>query len=324
MISPPQELPISLRISVTDRCQLRCLYCMPPDGVPKRSREDILSFEEIVHFIRVLKPLYGLSKVHITGGEPTIRPNLADLIERLAREEISDIALTTNGQLLCETAMPLKNAGLKRVNISLDSLTPKTYARLTRGGDLQRTLDGLEAALSSGLSPIKLNTIVIRGFNSDEVVSIARFALDRGCEVRFLELMPIGPAAEHFDQWFVSSAQVSAKVSEAFDLCAEPARPGNSSRRFVAKDGQGREGVIGFISSITEPFCAGCRRLRLTASGQLVGCLGIGEGVDIRPLLRGTQPAAASRLVEAVQEALRLKRNGQAFITRNLMAVTGG
>ncbi len=324
MISPPQEQPISLRISVTDRCQLRCVYCMPPGGVPKRSREDILSFEEIVRFVRAVKSHYGLSKVHITGGEPSVRPNIVDLIERLAREGISDIALTTNGHLLCGTALALKNAGLKRVNISWDSLTPKTYARLTRGGDLERALEGLDAALCSGLSPIKLNMIVIRGFNSGEVVKIARFGLDRGCEVRFLELMPIGPAAEHFDKWFVSSDQVRAKLSKAFDLCEAPARPGHSSRRFVAKDRQGRQGVIGFISSISGPFCAGCRRLRLTASGQLVGCLGIGTGVDIRPLLRGTGPADGRRLVEAIQEALSLKRNGQAFVTRNLMTLTGG
>lgn len=324
MIRAPREQPVSLRISVTDRCQLRCLYCMPPDGVPKRSREDILSFEEIVRFVRAVKSHYGLSKVHITGGEPSVRPNIVDLIERLARDQIPDIALTTNGQLLCETAPLLKNAGLKRVNISLDSLRPKTFARLTRGGDLKRALEGLEAALRAGLSPIKLNMLVMSGFNSGEVVEIARFGLDRGCEVRFLEVMPIGPAAEHFDEWFVSSAEVREKLLEAFDLRPEPARPGHSSRRFITTDGQGREGVIGFISSISGPFCAGCRRLRLTASGQLVGCLGIGRGVDIRPLLRGTGPAAARRLGEAVQEALSLKRNGQAFVTRNLMTLTGG
>ncbi len=324
VIDSPKKLPISLRISVTERCQLRCLYCMPPEGVPKRSHKDILTFEEIIGFVRVLKSAYGLSKVHVTGGEPSVRANIVDLIKMLSHEDISDIALTTNGHFLRETALPLKEAGLKRVNISLDSLIPKTYARLTRGGDLQQSLDGLEAAIRSGLSPIKLNTIVIRGINVDEVVSIARFALDRGCEVRFLELMPIGPAADHFDEWFVSSPQVRQKLSEAFDLSPEPARPGHSSRRFVAKDTQGRRGIIGFISSISEPFCDGCRRLRLTASGQLVGCLGMGNGVDIRSLLRATPPAPPSRIEEGVREALSLKRNGQAFVTRNLMALTGG
>ncbi len=324
MISPSQQEQISLRISVTDRCQLRCLYCMPSEGIPKRSQQEILSFEEIIRFVRVLKTHCTLSKVHITGGEPLVRRNIADLVEKLAREGIIDIALTTNGQLLCKAVLRLKKAGLKRINISLDSLTPKTFARLTRCGDLQHTLDGVEAALRSGLCPVKLNMIVIRSLNSDEVAQIARFGLDRGCEVRFLELMPLGPAAEHFDEWFVSSAEVRAKLSEAFDLCSEPARPGDSSRRYIARDSQGREGVIGFISSSSEPFCAGCHRLRLTASGQLVGCLAMGNTVDVRSLLRGTQPTAACHLIKAIRTALRLKRNGRVFVTRNPMVLTGG
>ncbi len=324
MIASGQQQPISLRISVTDRCQLRCLYCMPPKGVPKRARQDILSFEEILSFVRLVKSHFGLSKVHITGGEPLVRPNIPDLIEKLAREGIADIALTTNGHYLPETAWQLKQAGLKRLNISLDSLDPRTFAQLTRGGDIRHAMEGLTAASRNGFSPIKLNVIVIRGFNSDEVVQLGRFGLDRGCEVRFLELMPIGPAAKHLDEWFVSSAEVMAKLSKAFDLYPEPTRPGDSSRRFLARDSQGREGFIGFISSSSRPFCADCRRLRLTACGELVGCLAIGKALDIRQILREAPPAATSHLIEAVRKALGLKRNGQAFVTRNLMATTGG
>ncbi len=324
MIASGQQQSISLRISVTDRCQLRCLYCMPPEGVPKRDHRDVLRFEEIVSFVRALKSHYELSKVHITGGEPLVRPDIPDLIEKLVREGIADIALTTNGYYLPETAWQLKQAGLKRLNISLDSLDPSTFARLTRGGDVRHALEGLTAALRSGFSPIKLNVIVMRGFNSDEVVRLGRFGLDRGCEVRFLELMPIGPAAEHFDEWFVSSAEVKARLSQAFVLCPEPVRAGDSTRRFLARDNQAREGFIGFISSSSGPFCPGCRRLRLTACGELVGCLAIGKALDIRPILREAQPADTDSLIEAVQKALNLKRNGQAFVTRNLMTMTGG
>jgi len=297
---------------------------MPPEGVPQRGHRDILRFEEIVTFVRALKSHYELSKVHITGGEPLVRSDIPVLIEQLASEGIADIALTTNGCFLCEAAVPLKKAGLKRLNVSLDSLDPKTFARLTRGGDVRHTLDGIDAALRNGFSPVKLNVIVLRGFNNDEVVRLGRFGLDRGCEVRFLELMPIGPAVEHFDEWFVSSAEVTAKLSQAFDLSPEPARPGASSRRSLATDSQGRKGFIGFISSRTGPFCAGCRRLRLTACGELVGCLAIGKALDIRQILRGAQPVATGPLLEAAREALTFKRNGQPFVTTNLMAKTGG
>ncbi len=324
MIRPSRQQPISLRISVTQRCQLRCLYCMPPEGVPKRDRADILSFEQIVRFVRILKSNCGLSKLHITGGEPLVRPHVADLIGMLVREGVGNIALTTNGHLLGDLALPLKKAGLDRLNISLDTLDSATYRHLTRGGDLRDTLAGIDAAMASGLRPIKLNMIVIKGLNSDEVVPIAQFGLDRGCEVRFLELMPIGPGAEHFAEWFVPSTQVKAKLSEAFDLTPEPIRPGDSARRYFATDGQGREGFLGFISSTSKPFCAGCRRLRLTACGELVGCLATGLAVNIQPLLRGAQVDTADRLMEIVQEALRLKRDGGGFVTRNLMTLTGG
>ena len=317
-------VPISLRISVTDRCQLRCSYCMPPGGVPKRSRKDVLTFEQIVHFVRTVKQGFGLAKVHLTGGEPLLRAGVTDLVGMLAEQGIADLAMTTNGQLLAETAGRLKDAGLARVNVSLNTLRPRAFADLTRGGDLRLTLAGLEAAVRSRLSPVKLNVTVLRNVNSDEVVQIARFALDRGCEVRFLELMPIGPAAEPFDRLFVSSGEVGARLSEAFDLSPLPGPPGGSARRFRARDAQGRNGVIGFISPCSRPFCADCRRLRLTACGRLVGCLGIGEGPDIRPLLRGAPAPGEPRLVGAVRDALALKRNGRAFVTANLMTLTGG
>lgn len=322
VISTWQSNPISLRVSVTDRCQLRCLYCMPSEGVPKRDHSEILSFEEIVRFVRVLKGHYGLSKVHITGGEPLIRPDVVDLIGMLSGEGISDLALTTNGHLLPEMALALKKAGLSRLNISIDTLEPATYRKLTRRGSLQDTLAGIDAATEAGFAPVKLNTIVMKGVNSDEIVSIARFGLARGCEVRFLELMPIGPGAEYFDEWFVSSAEVTDTLSKAFDLSQMSQKSGGSSRRYMVRDFQGTTGFIGLISSTTRPFCGGCHRLRLTANGELVGCLATGTTLNIRPFLG--ESLDSDRLIETVRQAMSLKRNGKDFVTPNLMSMTGG
>jgi len=316
--------PISLRISVTDRCQLRCIYCMPACGVPKRSHSDVLTFEQIVRFVRTVKRRFGLSKVHLTGGEPLLRTDIDLLVAMLAEQGAPDLAVTTNGQLLGQLAGRLKDAGLKRVNISIDSLAPETFCRVTRGGELQRTLDGLDAALDSRLAPVKINVTVLRNVNTQQIAGIARFGLHRGCEVRFLELMPIGPAAGQFDHLFVSSAEVKTALSEAFDLSPLPGPPGGTSRRFLVTDTRGRKGVIGFISPVSEPFCAGCRRLRVTACGQLVGCLAIGRGPDIRALLRRSAGPDPDQLVRAVREALGVKRSLHAFPTKNLMTFTGG
>jgi len=318
------EAPVSLRVSVTDRCQLRCRYCMPAEGLHMDDRDEVLRYEEIVDFVRVVKSHLGLSKVHLTGGEPLVRSGVADLVAMLASQGVGDLALTTNGQLLSELAGPLARAGLDRVNVSLDSLNPVTYAWSTRGGELRRTLDGLEAALAGGLAPVKINVTVMRGVNSDDLAQIACFGLERGCEVRFLELMPIGPAAEAFAEMFVARDETFAGLSSVFNLRALPYRRGDSARRYAAADGRGRSGIIGFISPVSDPFCRGCRRVRLTATGQLVGCLAVGTGPDIRPALRRGQATDDEQLVRLVRRALGLKRTGCGFTTTNLMSKTGG
>ena len=315
---------VSLRISVTERCQLRCVYCMPADGVSERPLREMLSFDEIVRFVQALKAHAELSKVHITGGEPLLRPGLVELVARLAAVGVEDLALTTNGQRLASMAMDLKQAGLKRVNISLDSLTPDRFGRLTRGGELHRTLEGLTEALRCGLSPVKLNTAVVRGVNHDELVDIARFGLQQRCQVRFLELMPLGPAAERLEEWFVSSREAMGILGEAFDFRPGPTRSGSSSRNYLAKDHSGLEGVVGFISSRTAPFCDQCRRLRLTGTGLLMGCLALGAGHNIRPLLRGSGSAECPRLLQVVHQALRTKRRGRPFTNTSSMARIGG
>jgi len=324
MVSREPIRPISLRLSITDRCQLHCLYCAPPDGVEELSSAEILSVEEMLRFVRIVESRFGVSKIHITGGEPLLRPGVVELVAMLARDKMSGLALTTNGQLLDTIALDLKQAGLHRINISLDSLDAETFRWLTRGGELCDTLAGMEAALECGLAPVKLNVTVLRNVNSHEVVDIARFGLERGCEVRFLELMPIGPAAARFWELFVPSAEVRAKLGEAFDL--KPARPspGKSSWDYFTGDRQGRKGVIGFISPQTAPFCHDCRRLRLTATGQLIGCLARGEGPNIRPFLRDGDSCCDEPLVEVIHNTLRLKRNAGHFSTRKLMAKVGG
>ena len=318
MIAPVRQ-SLSLRVSVTDKCQLRCVYCMPADGVPLLAHADILSYEDIVRFVRAMKGGFKRVRVRLTGGEPLVRRDVADLVGMLARQGAEDLAMTTNAQELAPAADALKRAGLRRVNISLDSLDAATYARLTRGGQLARTLAGIDAALAAGLTPVKLNTAVLRGVNSGELVDIVRFALERGCQVRFLEVMPIGPAAEQRDA-FVSSAEVLEMLKGAYSLRPAPGGSDAAARNFLATAPDGREGIVGVISSCSEPFCDGCDRLRLTAAGELVGCLALGEGIDIRPLLRGGHEA----LLAAAHAALECKRTGRQFATTRCMGGTGG
>jgi GTP 3',8-cyclase len=319
--SAPRTL--SLRISVTDKCQLRCVYCMPPEGIELLPHDDVLRFEEIVRFVRAMAGAYESVKVRLTGGEPLVRRDVLDLVRMLAEIELADLALTTNGQRLAEMADELRRAGLRRVNVSLDSLREDTYARLTRNGDLSKTLAGIDAAVAAGLTPVKLNTNVARGVNSNELGDLVRFAMDRGCEIRFLEMMPIGPAAELSQEWFFPSAEVLDVLGKEFTVAPAPTPRGSAARNYTVTDADGRTGTIGVISSCSQPFCAECDRLRLTAAGELIGCLALGEGVDIRPLLRGGQ-ADEANLQIAAAAALGSKRNDPHFPTRRNMAGVGG
>ena len=316
MITPASRPPVSLRISVTDRCQLRCRYCVPPGGVAKLPREDILSYEEIVRFVRVLRTYAEISKIHITGGDPLVRPGMVDLFRMLKDEGAVDLALTTNGQRLAEWARELHDEGLRRVNVSLDSLNPRAFREITRGGELQRTIDGIETVIELGFSPVKLNMVVMRNVNDSEIIDIARFGLERCCQVRFLELMPVGPAASSFEELSVSTSEVRGRLADGFDLQCLTEQNGGSSRSVLARAQDGLEGTLGFISPYTDSFCGGCRRLRLTATGRLVGCLALGKGPSIRDLLRENDPSNESRLMHAISETLRLKKKPNAPGTR--------
>ncbi len=316
--------PVSLRISVTDRCQLRCVYCMPTEGVPLCTHEDILRFEEMARFARVLKRTFGLAKVHLTGGEPLIRPGVADLVTMLADEGVEDLAMTTNGLTLAQLAPRLKRAGLHRINVSLESTHPDTYAKLTGGGNVADVMAGIDAAIDAELAPVKLNTVVLRGDNDGHVVELARWALDHGCEIRFLELMPIGPAKSLGLAPFVPSDETQRRLAESFTLEPLPYVAGLSSRYVRATDPTGRDGRIGFISPRSQPFCAGCNRLRLTSTGQLIACLATGRGTGIRDLLRAPGEQAERGLAELVTAELRGKPNVPGFDNDRPMATVGG
>jgi len=326
--------PVALRISVTDRCDLGCRYCLPlreikgSDPLAVKGSDpfisQILSFEEIARFVRTAGAEFGLGKVRLTGGEPLVRRGIAELVAMLAATGAGDLALTTNGQRLAAMAGDLKRAGLRRVNVSLDSLDPETYAAISGGGDVRAVLAGIDAALAAGLAPVKLNTVVLRGTNDGEVVALARFALERGCTIRFLELMPIGPARAFHAERFVPAAEVRARLAEGFELRELSREPGASSREFLANDGAGRRGTVGFIASETEPFCAGCRRLRLTSTGQVIGCLARGEGVGVRSFLGDDSDSARRGVVRAVAGVLESKRVRAGFSTPRPMVTVGG
>src|SRR6478609_7886729 len=275
----------NLRVSVTDRCNIRCFYCMP-ETVQFLPRRDILTFEEIERFVRVAASL-GVNKLRLTGGEPLVRSGLAELVERLAAiEGIFDIALTTNGSLLEEQAQTLKDAGLTRINISLDALTEETFRRIARRDGLDRVLAGIHAAKRVGFKIIRLNAVAIKGITEPEVVPLANFARQHGMEMRFIEFMPLD-AENHWDHAQVLTGEEIRRQIEAAIVPLEPAQrtdPSQPATDFRFADGSG---TIGFISPVTQPFCEDCNRLRLTAEGKIRNCLFSTIEWDARALLRG-------------------------------------
>ncbi len=287
-----------LRVSVTDRCNLRCVYCMPPQGVPKLAHESILRYEEILSIIRVAIS-EGVRRVRITGGEPLVRKGIASFISEVAKlEGLTDLSMTTNGILLSRFAGPLRAAGLKRVNVSLDSLDAARYREITRGGELQAVLDGLHSALKAGLDPVKVNVVIIPGENEDQIERFTNLARTMPVHVRFIERMPFqttGQAAP-----FLPEEELRRRIGLLAELLpeAEETEGGGPSRTFRIRGGSGR---IGFISPRTHPFCPTCNRLRLTASGILRPCLDSNVGIDVS----GFDP---DHVRNAIQELGRGKR----------------
>lgn len=290
-----------LRISVTDRCNLRCQYCRPMGQGEFLPHGELLTFEEILQVVRVLAD-HGVKKVRLTGGEPLLRKGLTELVSGISSVEgIEDISLTTNGVLLAQFAKRLKEAGLKRVNISLDSLRPDRFAAITQRDAFQRVWEGIEVALAVGLEPVKINVVAMRGFNDDEIENFARLTFELPLHVRFIEFMPVGPNS--WEQTRVIPCEEIIERVKALDLLI-PIPSGETdgpARRFKFK---GAKGELGFISPLSSHFCSRCNRLRLTPDGKLRACLFSDYEVDLKALLRtrGTEG-----VLLALREALASK-----------------
>jgi GTP 3',8-cyclase len=277
-----------LRISVTDRCNFRCTYCMPAEGMQWLPRSEVLTFEEIERIARVCVERFGVDSIRLTGGEPTVRAHLPILVGKVAALRVRgdgppvDVALTTNGATLRSVADDLVAAGLRRVNVSLDTLRHDRFVELTRRDELDHVLEGIDAAVAAGLSPVKLNAVVMRGVNDDEIVELATYGREHGVTVRFIEWMPL----DADERWRSDAVVSQAEIVEAIDAVypVEPVSRGHQpAERFRYRDGQGEVGVI---PSVTRPFCDTCDRIRLTAEGQLRSCLFAVDEVDLRALVR--------------------------------------
>ena len=295
-----------LRISVTDRCNLRCVYCMPAEGMPWLPKGDLLSYEEITRFARICLDL-GVRGIRLTGGEPTVRadlPALVRMLEALAPD--LDLSMTTNGLKLAAMADELRRAGLTRVNVSLDTLDPKRFHLIARRDRFHEVIAGLEAARRAGLSPIKVNVVLMRGFNEDEAVPLAGWAREQGYELRFIEWMPLDFQHSWAREKLVPAAEILERVGAAFPL--EPARvddPSAPATLYRYRDGGG---TLGVIASVTRPFCGHCDRIRLTADGQIRTCLFALKEYDFRGALRGG--ASDQEIAELLRAAVWRKEPG--------------
>ncbi len=273
-----------MRISLTDHCNLRCVYCMPEE-MTFRPSVDLLQDEELILLVRLFASL-GFDKFRLTGGEPTVRANVVELVRRMAGVPgVKSLSMTTNGVLLGKLAQPLKDAGLERVNISLDTLDPERFRRITRWGKLDQVWQGIQAAEAAGLTPVKINAVVVRGFNEDQVAGLARLTLDRTWQVRFIEMMPFAGATELQQQQAVTMKEIQQRIGEEIGPL-ELQDNGQLDGEAVIYRLPGAQGELGFISSVTLPFCASCSRARLTADGRLRLCLLREKEVDLLTPLR--------------------------------------
>jgi len=297
----------NLRLSVTDRCNIRCSYCMPSENVVFRPREDLLTFEEIERCVRAAAEL-GVTKLRITGGEPLVRTGLVALVQKIASVPgIEEVAMTTNGMLLAEQAIGLKAAGLDRINISLDTLDEKMFQRITRREGLSRVLDGIFAAREAGFERIRLNAVAIQGLNESEIVPLGQFARQHGLELRFIEFMPLNATGKWEQAEVLTGQEIREKLEAEFGPLEpverlDPSQPA-VDYRFV--DGQG---TIGLINPVSQPFCGDCNRLRLTSEGQLHNCLFSNAEWDAKALLRSG--ASDGQLRQLMQECVAAKEPG--------------
>jgi len=309
LVDPFGRVVRDLRISVTDRCNFRCTYCMPEEGLVWLAREEVLSFEEIERIAGLMVERFGVDSIRLTGGEPTVRAHLPVLVGMLAALRTAtdsvDLAMTTNASTLRHLAVPLRAAGLTRLNISLDSLDRRRFEEMTRRDELDRVLDGIDAAKEAGFDPIKLNTVVQRGVNDDELEALAEFGRRQRIEVRFIEFMPLDASGGWGSDAVVGQDEIVARIAAVHPLEQLPARGAAPADRWRYLDGGG---TVGVIPSVTKPFCGDCDRVRLTADGQLRTCLFATDEFDLRAAMRRGE--SDDELAARVQRAVGTKWAG--------------
>ncbi len=302
----------NLRVSVTDRCNIRCFYCMPNEDVQFKPRREILTFEEITRLVRVAARL-GINRIRLTGGEPLVRADLPSLIRMLRGiDGIQDVALTTNGLLLADQAKALRDAGLDRLNISLDAMSEATFERIARRPGLDRVLRGIAAAQAAGFTKIRLNAVAIRGLTESEIIPLARFAREQGLELRFIEFMPLDAEQQWASDQVLSGAQIRAMLEREFGPL-RPAWRSDSSQPAVDYEYADGGGKLGFINPVSQPFCHDCNRLRVTADGKLRNCLFSTVEWDARQLLRTN--ARDEEIAELLHACVGAKKAGHGIDT---------
>ena len=311
LIDPYGRTVRDLRISITDRCNFRCTYCMPEEGMKWLPREEVLTYEELARVASICVGHFGVDGIRLTGGEPTMRAHLPILVQKLAVLQVPadasspragkpiDLAITTNGATLRLIAQELRNAGLARINISLDTLKKDRFFEMTRRDELEHVLDGIDAAIDAGFSPVKINAVVQRGINDDEIVDLATFGRDKGIEVRFIEFMPLDASGTWDNAQVYSQEEIVAAISKVYPLELMPARGAAPADRWRYLDGKG---TVGVIPTVTKPFCGDCDRVRLTADGQFRTCLFATNEFDLRVMLRSgaDDDAIAAEIERAV------------------------
>jgi GTP 3',8-cyclase len=311
LIDPYGRTVRDLRISITDRCNFRCTYCMPEEGMKWLPREEVLTYEELARVASICVDHFGVDGIRLTGGEPTMRAHLPILVQKLAVLQVPadasspragkpiDLAITTNGATLRLIAQELRNAGLARINISLDTLKKDRFFEMTRRDELEHVLDGIDAAIDAGFSPVKINAVVQRGINDDEIVDLATFGRDKGIEVRFIEFMPLDASGTWENAQVFSQEEIVAAISKVYPLELMPARGAAPADRWRYLDGKG---TVGVIPTVTKPFCGDCDRVRLTADGQFRTCLFATNEFDLRVMLRNgaDDDAIAAEIQRAV------------------------
>jgi len=311
LIDPYGRTVRDLRISITDRCNFRCTYCMPEEGMKWLPRDEVLTYEELARVASICVGHFGVDGIRLTGGEPTMRAHLPILVQKLAVLQVPaeasspragkpiDLAITTNGATLRLIAQELRNAGLARINISLDTLKKDRFFEMTRRDELEHVLDGIDAAIDAGFSPVKINAVVQRGINDDEIVDLATFGRDKGIEVRFIEFMPLDASGTWDNAQVFSQEEIVAAISKVYPLELMPARGAAPADRWRYLDGKG---TVGVIPTVTKPFCGDCDRVRLTADGQFRTCLFATNEFDLRVMLRNgaDDDAIAAEIKRAV------------------------